>query len=171
MADVVFVASFTIQDELGVQATMPVFLQGPDTATLANIHTSIVDIGNELDAIIGGRILEATVTFHPVNGTTWKTAADAGSRVEQTGLFNYSNDTTPYKFGIDVPSLSDAVLDGPRIDLDNSDIGNFVDLFTAAIGVFTAVTNGYDPLVALLDAALTFRKRRKQLTRVSKEPA
>jgi len=169
MAVVDFQGSLTIRDELGVTATLPFFLEGPDTATLANVRTAIDAIASAADPIIGGQIVEATVTFHPGLPGGIKAVPAAASRVEQTGLFNWSNATTPYKFGIDVPSLANSKISGGKVNLADADVEAFIDIFEAAIGVFTAVTAGYDPLVALLDVALTFRKHRKSLTRSSKE--
>jgi len=169
MANVVIQASLNIIDELGTTATLPVFLEGPDTATLANVSTAINAIASAADPIIGGQIVDSTVTFHPGLPGGIKVTPAAGSRVEQTGLFNWSNSVTPYKFGIDVPSIANGVISGGKIDITDADVEAFIDIFEAAIGVFTAVTGGYDPLLSLIDVALTFRKHRKQLTRSSRE--
>jgi hypothetical protein len=169
MADVVIQCSFTLRDELGTSATMPFFLMGPDTSTLANVVTAMQAVADKLEAITGAVIERANVTFHPgLSGMA--ITPTAGARVEQTGLFNWSNTVTPFKWPIDVPAILDTVLTAGKIDLAQADVEAFTDLFEVAIGVFTAVTGGYDPLDALVDAALTFRKHRKQLTRSSHEP-
>lgn len=168
MADVVIQCSFTLRDELGILATFPFFLKGADTSTLANIATAMQDVATLLDTITGAVIEKANITFHPE--VTVGSTPTAGARVEQTALFNWSNTITPYLFGLDVPGfLSSKIVNG-KIDLTDVDVEAFTDIWEAAIGAFTAVTAGYDPLLALVDAALTFRKHRKQLTRSTKEP-
>lgn len=122
-----------------------------------------------LDAIIGGQIIGGGVeVLRPATG---KGAPVGGSRVEQTGVFDFTNATTPHRFGVAVPSLADAVISGGTILLTEDGVVDvWLDILEAAItggGVYTNAAQ--QAIVALADAFLSFRKRRKQLSRSSRE--
>lgn len=162
--------SYTVVDELGTKSTVLVpAMVDPTTGTPAALKTAWTALGTDIDAIVGTEITGGRVEVVFVRDAGWKSAPDAGSRVEQTGLFNYGNATTKYKYGVDVPGLADDKISAGKIDLADTDIANFVTKLITSFtgGVFTN-TSQY-VLAALLDAAITFRKRRKQLSRSSFE--
>jgi len=163
--------SISLLDELGIKSSMTIpAMIDPTTGTPAALKTAWDDLSEAVDGVIGSQITGGSVAIITTPGGTLKTSPAAGSRVEQTGLFNFSNATSKYKFGIDVPSIKNTVLSGNKVDLTNGAVSTLLDLLTAAFtgGVF-ANTSQY-PLVALVDALLSFRKRRKQLARASFEP-
>lgn len=169
MANVNTLVSLHIVDGLGVKSTMPLWIVGPDTQTLAQLATAAGMLASDTDNIIGGQIYKITAALDCAIPGDLKATPQSDSRVEETGLFNFSQGVVPYKYGIDVPSILDSVLTGGRIDLANTDVAAWVTLITTAIGAFSPESTAFHALLALTDALLTFRKHRKQLDRVSKE--
>lgn len=163
--------SYSVLDELGIRASMTIpAMIDPTTGTPAAIKTEWLALGAEIDALTGAQITGGSVAtvFTPDSG--WKATPAAGSRVEQTGLFNFSNSTSKYKFGVDLPAIDNSKLDGNKIDLTDSDVTAFIG---SLVGTFTGgrfANTATFALVALVDAILSFRKRRKQLSRASFEP-
>lgn len=171
LATVNTLVSIHVVDELGVKATMPIWLSGADTQTLAQLVTAAQSIATDTDAIIGGQIIKVTAAVSVPVPSGAKALPAAGSRVEQTALFNFSQTGSPYKYGVDVPSVKDAALTGGRVNLANTDVLAWITLITGAIGAFTPESTAFRAIVGLVDALLTFRKHRKQLDRVSYEPS
>jgi len=97
-------------------------------------------------------------------------APTADSCVEQTGVFNVPSSNSGRLFGIAVPGLDNSMIVDGEIDLSDTDVAAFVSAiegtYTAG-GVFT--NNNWQQLNDLADAFLSFRKRRKQLSRSSYE--
>jgi len=161
--------SFSIVDELNVRATATLPISFDDAVTLAQLHTGWAAMKTAIQAIVDGSVDKGGVNFgFPV---TSPTAAGAGSRVEQNGVFNFAVSTTGKRFGIATPSLADAVISGGLIDLA-APVATFTDLVTAAItggGSYTT-PDGVD-LGALVDAFISFRKHRRQLRATTVEEA
>lgn len=163
--------SYTIQDRFGTKTTtqLPVLVEA-STMTVAGLKTLWTTGGTDLDAVIDGQIIGGRVNLEfPADGA-WKDAPGADSFDERTGVMNYSNATTKYKFGIKIPSISNDVLANGKIDLSNTDIETLIVFLTTAFthGVF--VNDGQHALIALVDAFLAARKYRRQLDRSSFEP-
>jgi len=163
--------SFTVQDGLGTKASMIIYALLDPTKTVANLVTDIQAWASLIEPIIGGKILlgDAVVSVTPTVDQTGR--PDADSRVEQTGVFNFANGSTSRRFGEAVPSLSDGVIVGGTINLADTDVAAFVTAMGAASGTAASqpTNNSFQDLTALVDAFLSFRKRRKQLLRSSFE--
>jgi len=163
--------SFSFQDDLGTKSSMNVpAMVDPTTGTPAALKTEWLALGGQLDDLTGAQILGGAVSISLKPDPGWKTAPSAGSRVEQTGLFNFLNATSKYKFGVDIPSIVNTAISGGKIDLTTSIVTDVItSLITAFTGGVFTNTSQY-PLSALADALLSFRKRRQQLSRSSFEP-
>jgi hypothetical protein len=162
--------SYSIVDELGTKAniTVPVMLD-PAVSTPTNMSTEWTTLGGLLDSAIGGQIVGGSMAIvKPADGG-WKASPAAGSRVEQTGLLNFLNATTKYKFGVDLPSLKDAAISAGKVNLGYTAISDLITALTTSFNYGVFANTGQYPLTALIDALLTFRKRRKQLSRSSFE--
>jgi len=163
--------SYTVEDELGVSATFLVNALANPAATVTQLDTMWQTIGALLDAITGGiirgghyRVMQAL--------TGGKSSAAAGSRVEQSGVFNFSVAGTSYKTGLMVPALEDSVLVHGRINLSDDNVMAFLEaIVTAAVGVLEWTSENRQALIALVDAFLSFRKHKRALDRVSFETA
>ena len=163
--------SFTLQDGLSTKASMIIYALLDPTKTLANLVTDIQAWATLIEPIIGAKILlaDAVVSVTPSVDQTGRPLAD--SRVEQTGVFNFANGSTTRRFGEAVPALNDGVITGGSIDLADTDVAAFVTAMGAASGTATSqpTNNSFQDLTSLVDAFLSFRKRRKQLLRSSFE--
>lgn len=161
--------SFRILDELGTKASMVVYALADPTKTIANLAADWETLAALIDAITGGQITGGEAKLITAPSGDEKVAPAAGSRVEQTGVFDYPAGTSGRLFGEAVPSIADAVLSGGAINLSDADVAAFVAAMTTPTANTEPVSNMYLDLGALHDAFLSFRKRRKQLTRSSYE--
>jgi hypothetical protein len=160
--------SVTIQDELGVEAPFSAYALLDSTQTLASAVTALNSLIAVLDPITDGVIIRSKITLQPPLPGGLE-ALTAGARVEQTGLFNFSATGTPHRFGEAVPAMSNAKITTHGIDLVDGAVAAFIAFLTTVITVATWVTNHREALTALRDALVSFRKRRKQTTRVTLE--
>jgi len=160
--------SYTTRDILGVAASHVEYISIDDTKTIANAVTFLDSYLDVIDPIQGGHIESAEICIIPDIGS--RTAALSSSRVEQTGLFNFSQTGSPYKYASDIPALSNTVISSGTINLADSAVAAFIAFMEAAHTGFQIVSKYRFVLDILLDAAITFRKKRRALARVSTEP-
>jgi hypothetical protein len=175
MADLFSQVNLTVVDNVGTKADMTTYWVIPDGTTIAANELFYGTVIKNIDDITDGQIIRArlSVDLMPAALTAGiKTAPAVPSRVEETGLFNFSQDTSPYKAPIDVPAIAQAVLtSGGRIDLTNTDVTDFINDMTSAGPASQQPVSKYEyDLQALLDAVQTFRKHRRQLIRATFEP-
>lgn len=168
MATIYGKLSYTTRDILGVAASHDEYVSIDDTKTIANMASFLNAYLDVVDPIQAGHIESANIAIYPSIGS--RTAALSSSRVEQTGLYNFSQTGSPYKYGVDIPALSNTVLVSGHIDLTDAAVTAFIAFMEAAHTGFQIVSKYRIVLVALLDAAITFRKKRRALARVSTEP-
>jgi len=161
--------SFSILDGLGTRASMNVPAMIDPAMTVTQAVAAWAANATALDAMIDGQIIGGGVEI--VHAAIGKGAPTSASRVEQTGVFDFRNATTTHVFGVAVPSLADAVISGGTILLTEDGVVDvWLDILEAAItggGVYTNAAQ--QAITALADAFLSFRKRRKQLSRSSRE--
>jgi hypothetical protein len=161
--------SYTIQDELGTKASETFYALVDPASTVTQLAAEWQALASLIAAVSDGGIPRGSIALLEV--PTAPITPAAGSRVEQTGLFNFSNNVTPHRFGEAVPALKDSVIVGGKINLADTGVAALVaalaTTFNGGLGVFT--TNNAQALVALVDAVLSFRKRRRQLSRSSFE--
>jgi len=162
--------SFSLTDGLGTKASTVVYALCDPTKTIANLVTDAQGMATLIAGIVDGKIdeVQARVVLVPSVDQTGK--PDPASRVEQTGVFNFPNVTNTRLFGEAIPSLADAVISGGTIDL-GAPVSDFTTAMHSAStnAVFEPTSNQFLVLGALHDAFLSFRKRRKSLTRSSYE--
>lgn len=163
--------SFTLLDEFGTKGVCLVNALIDPAATITSLNAQWSNILGLLDLITSGQIIGSHYRVLPVI-TGVKTAPVAGSRIEQSAVFNFSASGTGYKQGVLVPSIRNTMITAGKIDLTNADvIAFFTALVTAVAGVLEWTSANRQALLALLDALLSFRKHRKQLARSSFEEA
>lgn len=162
--------SFGVQDELGTEASIAEYAMVDPAMTVLQATTAWQAQATLLDAILGARIVRGSFTLITAM-SGGKGSPDAGSRVEQNGVFNFLDAVTlTRRSGIALAGLSDSVLSGDTIDLtEGQPVDLWADSIVAAItggGVFTNAQR--QALTALVDAFLSFRKRHA-LNRASRE--
>jgi hypothetical protein len=152
--------SFSVEDELGTDASITEYALVDPTSTVADLTGAWQAQATLLDAILGACITRGSATLL-ADMAGGKAAAAAGSRVEQTGVFNFTNTATSRRFGIALAGLADSVIVGGRIAVpEDGPVDLWADSMVAAIaggGVYT--NEAQQQLAALVDAFLSFRKR------------
>lgn len=169
MANLEALYSISLEDYLGVPTTHDIYLQMPDTVTLATLTTVLTGYQDLIDVISGAQIMQTTLKVRIPNSGTNKTSPVAGDEAEKTGLFNFSQSVTPYKFGVDVPAIAETLITNGKIDLSASAITTWIAWLTAAHSGVQAISKFVYTLTGLLDALISFRKHRKAETRRSLE--
>jgi hypothetical protein len=160
--------SYSIVDALGTRASKIDYAMVDPATTVAQLITELQAEAALLDTIAGGQITSSALSLVHVP-TGLKNAPGGQSRVEQTALFNFGNAVTSRRYGDAVPSFDSSRIVAGKIDLADQDVINYVtSLHTAwTLGAFTNAS--YQVLTGLVDAFISFRKRRQQLTRSSFE--
>lgn len=161
--------SFSLLDELGTKASMVIYAAADPTKLISDLAADWETWAALIDAITGAQITGGTAQLVEVPSGDEKVMPAAGSRVEQTGVFDYPNGTSGRVFGEAVPGLDDSKIVDGTIDLSDADVAAFVAAMTTATANTAPTSNTFADLGALRDAFLSFRKRRKQLTRSSYE--
>jgi hypothetical protein len=168
MANIPLHFSARIVDGLGTEATTTAYLSPADTTTLADLVTSLGTWLTNVDAVTDGLIRDTRIEIKPGLPGGLKTATGAtfqASRVEQTGTLNFSVAGSTRKDGVVIPAISNSAIVSGKLDLTNAAIQALITLLTNG-----NYTNPYNQvIVGLLDAILSFRKKRKQLQRSSFE--
>jgi len=137
----------------------------------ADVLDRWVGLGDLIDAVTDGQITGGHVSFQFTPDAGWKDAPLDTSFTERTGVFNFLNGVTKYKWAGLIPSIADAVISLGKIDLADTNVAALIN------ELLTAWTNGHGDwaniglytLSALADAFLAVRKARKQLDRSSYE--
>ncbi len=169
MPNIPTLLSVELLDALGVTVSMDTFYEVPDTTTLADLNTYLAAYLPKLDAITDSKITAAT--FKP-RGTLpggLKASPDEDAENERTGLFNFSQSAVPYKNGIDVPGISDALIVNGKIDLTATAVTDWVSIITTTTQGLINVSKFLNALQTLLDALISFRKHRRAESRRSFE--
>jgi hypothetical protein len=169
MANVFSSLSVELLDELGVTTSMDLFYQAVDTVTLADLNSFAAAVLPDLDAITGSQIMKATYKVGLTLPGSLKSSPAAGSKNEQTGLFQMAQATVPYTDGVDVPGLSDTLIANGKIDLTASAITDWISDLTTTIQSQIPISKFRYALTALRSALISFRKHRKAESRISRE--
>ena len=162
--------SYTVQDELGITAPSRVPFTSLDTTTISELGDMATTVGGELDLVTSGKITGVRVELYFPVGSGWKSSPTAGSRVEQTGLVNFFNATTKYRFGIDFPALADSLISGGKILIDSGALRNLCNLLIAGVSDdnTTFCNTAQQALTSIADALVSFRKHRAVTDRRTK---
>lgn len=154
-------------DAYGISGSSNFFIEIDDTKTIAQLLTDVGDLATATEALSQANEYKTTVTIVQDPGTT--PIRGAGD-IEKGALFNFSNATDAYVQGYQIPDVNPAILNGAGlVDLTNTSVTDWITFLTTAHTVITVVTKGVRALSGLVDALVNFRKRRKPLTRKTKE--
>lgn len=162
--------SYSLVDELGVKAATTMYALVDPATTITELAAQWQTFLALLQAVTGASITggKAGIVAVPAGAAP---APVAGSRVEQTGLFNFAIAGTGKRYGVDVPALLNTLIVDDKI----VDATGAVAALTAAISAAWGdalgqfASNQFVPLGALLDLFLSFRKHRKQLRSLTYE--
>lgn len=161
--------SYRLRDELNIETTCLLYLFLDPATTVANLVAEYQATSLLLDAITGGVIQTGKITLDVDPDAGVKGTAVAGSRVEQTGVFDFTNAVTSRLWGQAVPSLLNSKIVSGRINDADTDIVAWVTNLLSAVTTGHYTNNSFQHLAAVRDTFISFRKRRKQLSRESFE--
>jgi len=159
----------TLIDYLGVEALANAYALLDPTASFATIITQWQTWLTDLDACTDAQIINAALHVYPALPGGLKGSPTSLSRVEQTGVLNFSASGSMHRWGFAIPALSNAgtVISAgppPQIVLTS---GGPIDVLRALLAgggtANLAWTNAnQQALVALLDTLISFRERYKR---------
>jgi hypothetical protein len=158
----------TVVDGLGTKATTEFYIVLDDSKTLADAVADAQALCAAVDATLDAKVESARVTVN-YQPTGMKSVPTSGSRVEQTGVINFSNDTTARKQAIVLPGLKNAAIVAGKMNLADTAIAALIAFIKSAGTSGTWANFAFQTLVDVLDAILSFRKHRKSLSRTSYE--
>jgi len=168
MATYVGTMSADIVDKYGIPGQIPLTVNIPDTATLAQIASDVASFVADSQPLSQGTVMGATLKLNFPRAGADPTAALGD--IEKGALFNFNNATTTFATGILVPDVAPAILNASGlVNLANSDVVTWITWLTTAHTAITVVTKGVRALTTLRDALIAFRKHRKPLSRKTKE--
>ena len=168
-ADTAVRFSATVEDETGVKGSVLTHAVVDSADTIATLVTAQQAWVSAVDGVSGAKVISSGMTFSPALPGGIKGAAIAGARVEQTGVLNLGNNTTPYRYGVTIPALKDSLIVAGRINLTDALITTFTTLLTSAVGGGAYTNLARQTLTGVIDAVLSFRKHRRERTRTSFE--
>jgi hypothetical protein len=168
--------SFTLVDDAGVKATHKIYVSYDGaTETINAIIGNILAYGATLDAVTDCRIEEVRITIPIDPDPSWKAAAIVPSDVERGGLFDFTQENSKYLEPVQVPGYKRSLSPKERIDLTAAaylawaaPLLNHVTGIGGSSEVF-ANSKFSNELDVLRHAAITFRKHRRGLSKVSEE--
>jgi hypothetical protein len=139
--------------------TIEVFL--PAATTLAQAQGFLTGFAPLVDVIMGGVIVEASVSFPLTLPGGLKSSQDAGATVHRGGLFGYDN-ASLYKWSQYIPSLTPTLFVGDLVNVGDTDVAAYITAMESGItvsGTPVQPTNQYDDdLTTQITAVESFRK-------------
>lgn len=159
--------SLTVIDELGTEGSDTYYALLDPTQTITSLVAAWTSLAGVVDPVTSGQILRGSISIVMPEFNPGKTIT--GSRVEQTGVFNFLNSITSRRYGQPVIALNNSVIVAGKINLADAGVAALITFLTTTLAVAEWVNEAKQPLTSLRDALISFRKRRKQLARSSYE--
>ena len=159
---------FSIVDDLGIRASTTLYALVDPTLVLSDQVTQWQALATGLAGVTGGIIESGDIRIRMSPAVDQSTKPVAGSRVEQTEVSNFTiTGTGGKKAGFAVPAWLDSLITSGKPVVGSGAGATWVALLTGAYtgGELTSAT--FSVLGALVDAFVSFRKRRKLLYRES----
>src|ERR1700690_1859070 len=165
----------TILDSLNVVGQSSVYALIEPTATFSDIISTLNTWLADLDACTAGQILSAEIEVMPTLPGGLKPDPVTGSRIEQTGLLNFSATGTTHLNGVIVPALSDdptVIAAGKPVLTTGSPLDTLSGLLAGGGTASHEWTNAWaQTFVAFVSGLISFRPSNRQLARQTFEEA
>lgn len=165
MANVNVRFSARVIDTLNTEASALAYINIVDTTTLATLTTDLNAWLAALDGVTDGVITHSSFSVVPTLDTALKSTLVAGAEVERTGVFNFTGTVSAKRWGMAVPAFAVSLISSGKIILATTNVTTLTALVAAT--PYTNATGNFNTTFS--DALLSFRKRRKQLSRSSAE--
>src|SRR5262249_35143946 len=119
-------ASIKLLDALGVTVSMPVYMNIDDTKTVAALLGEVSTMAQAVDDVTDSKITEVVVSIVGGMPGAGKSTPASTAENERTGLINFSQTGSPYKWGLDIPAIAESKIVGGKIDLTDTEIQNLI---------------------------------------------
>jgi len=159
--------SYSLQDEWGIDATCVLYAFLDPSTTVTQLITEYQSTSLLLDAITGAKLLPGRITISVDPDAGVKGSAVAGARVEQTGVFDFTDVSVGRVWGDAVPAIANTVITAGRIDPANTDVVAWVGNLLASFTTGHYTNPAMEHLGAIKDTFISFRKHRRALHRES----
>jgi hypothetical protein len=166
MAVIHGILSVRLKDYMGVISTHDIFVQVGDDTTLAEVVSAAGTYFLLLDPLTDamGVIAHFTMLFA---STGMKSAVTVENRLDDIGLFAFTQPGAPYKFSEVIPAFAEGKQANGGVNLADEDVQDWLT-YIEATGVDLQVeSKARIKLGAFLSCQLADRKHRKAVTRVS----
>lgn len=161
--------SIELLDNLGVTVSAVLYVEIDPTKTVDQLITDALAIALQMDGVTDSQIVNTVIKVVAGAPPTGKSTPASTAENERTGLFNYAQSGSTFKFGIDIPAIIEAAIVSGKIDLTNTAVAAFVSAVVTPFTSFVISSTAPHVLTALRDALITFRKHRRAESRRSVE--
>jgi hypothetical protein len=158
MANLDVLFSTTLMDADGDSKTLEIYGVVADATTLAQLQTYATGTQDMIDTTTEARIVGSNMTIKFVNSETNKSAAVAGSDVEEGGLVGFAVTGSKYRNSVFVPAIIEAAKAGNELNLAETNLAALVARLIGAHSNFTAGNKFSQPNSAVISGKKRFRK-------------
>jgi len=159
------------QDELNIIAECVAYALVDPDASFSAIQTVLNTWLATVDTVSGAQIIASEIEVLQGLPAGLKIAPVAGSRAEQTGLFDFTNADDQHVWAFAVPAIADSLVVSGKIDLTAGQPAQLLAAYLVSGG--TAALTWTNPwsqvLTSFASALLSFRQYRHQMARLSFE--
>lgn len=161
-------------DGLTIEAWTYAYALIDPTASWNSVLAFLTSWLQNIDACSDGMLLDGTITALPALPGGIKSSPVSGSRVEQTGVFNFLATGTSYRWAEIVPALSNGptVVSGGKIVLTPGDPPeNLIGVLLGSSAVLEYTNSNQQLLTSFKDALISFRQYNRQVAVATYERA
>lgn len=158
--------SARIVDGLQIEARTTAYALIDPTASWSDVLSFLTDWLTKLDACTDGQIVGGTITAVPALPGGLKGAPVDTSRVEQTGIINFSATGTTHRWAEIIPALSDGgtvTSSGKIVLTSGAPVPNLIGVLLGGSGLLEWTNSNQQVLSAFKDSLISFRQHNRQL--------
>lgn len=149
--------AFRLRDSESDAKLDPVFITIPDGQTLTQLQTIVDNAINIIEAAIGGYVEECDGVLNFATTASSGGPVAAGTYNERGAVFLFTTDG-PRNESVRLPQIDPALMTGDDVNLAQTEIANFIDMFETGINNGTVVVQPETPYGYTWDTALRGRK-------------
>lgn len=131
-----FLASWTLEDDKGRKASLPIYgLYNDASVDLAAVLAWMDATSVQIDAITEAKVISQSLSIYPALGAGLKADPVANCDVQETGLFTFPlNGLTAKSFSIDVPAFLQSAFVGNEINTTVTAVDDFLTTINDSSG-------------------------------------
>lgn len=159
------VFSYQVLDGHGIRANTGIFVNVPDTTTIAQLRAAWIALGSLLDAATDGKVARGRITIPEPADATFKGSPSGPSDASMAGVLQFSLADTTYTQSVVIPALAETELTNGRVNLNADGLHDLIVGLMSGFGAgtaFTGVSNAGLDITGINNGFLGTRKHRKQ---------